>query len=125
VVVGRTNCNAENVNANRRLYQRTRSDEALRERWEATYMEAKRKYQAEIKKAKSTSWKEFCNVVASINPWSQVYKLPAGKTRTASIMTTTRKPDGTETSSLHETVNVILDYLFTEDSEEDNSRHKT
>jgi hypothetical protein len=30
------------VNANRRLYQRTRSDEALRERRKTTYMEAKR-----------------------------------------------------------------------------------
>ena len=39
-------------------------------------------------------------------------------------MTTIRKPDGTETTSLHETVNVILDYLFTEDSEEDNLHHK-
>jgi hypothetical protein len=114
------------INANRRLYQRTRSDEALRERRKATYMEAKSTYQAEIKKAKSTSWKEFCNVAASIrvNPWSQVYKLGTGKTRRASIMTTIRKHDGTETSSLHETVNVILDYLFTEDSEEDNSHHK-
>ena len=112
------------VNVNRRLYQRTRSDEALRERRKATYMEAKRKYQVEIKKAKSTSWKEFCNVAASINPWSQVYKLVAGKTRTGSIMTTIRKPDRTETLSLHETVNVILDYLFTEDSKEDNLYHK-
>jgi hypothetical protein len=59
----------------RRLHQRTRSDEALRERWKATYMEARRTYQVEIKKVKSTSWKEYCNIAASINPWSQVYKL--------------------------------------------------
>ena len=112
------------VNANRRLYQRTRHDEALRERRKATYMETKRIYQVEIKKTKFTSWKEYCNVAASINPWSQVYKLAAGKSRTGNIMTTIRKPDGTETTSLHETVNVILDYLFTEDSEEDNLHHK-
>jgi hypothetical protein len=78
----------------------------------------------EIKKAKSASWNEYCNVAASINPWSQEYKLAAGKTRTGSIMTTIRKPDGTETTNLHETVNVILDSLFTENSEEDNSHHK-
>ena len=87
-------------------------------------MEAKRTYQAEIKKAKSTSWKEYCNVAASVNPWSQVYKLAAGKTRECSKMTTIRKLDGTETTSLHETVNIILDYLFTEDSGEDNLHHK-
>ena len=95
------------VNANRRLYQRTRNGEALKERRKATYMEAKRTYQAETKKAKCTSEKEFYNVAASINPWSQVYKLAAGKTRTGSIMTTIRKPDGTKTTSLHETVNPL------------------
>ena len=69
------------VNANRRLYQRTKSDEVLRKMRKATYMETKGTYQAEIKKAKSTSRKEHCNVAASVNPWSQVYKLAAGKTR--------------------------------------------
>ena len=38
--------------------------------------------------------------------------------------TTIRKPDGTETTSLQETLNVILDYLFREDSGEDNLHHK-
>ena len=56
------------VNANRRLFQRTKNDEALRERRKATYKEAKRNYQAEINKAKLNSWKEFCNVAASVNP---------------------------------------------------------
>jgi len=46
------------VNANRRLYQRTKNDEALRERRKTTYKEAKRNYQAEISKAKLISWKE-------------------------------------------------------------------
>jgi len=87
-------------------------------------METKRTYQAEMKKAKSTSWKEYCNVAASVNPWSQVHKLAAGKTRECSKMTTVRKPDGTQTTSLHETANVIVDYLCTEDSGEDNLRHK-
>jgi hypothetical protein len=97
------------VNANRRLYQSTKSDEVLRERRKATYVGTKLTYQAEIKKAKSTSWKEYCNVAASVNPWSQVYKLAAGKTRECSKMTTIRKPGGTKTTSLHETANVILD----------------
>ena len=39
-------------------------------------------------------------------------------------MTTIRKPDETETTSLHETANVILEYIFTEDSGEDNLHHK-
>ena len=40
-------------------------------------------------------------------------------------MTTIRKPDGTEKTSLHETLNAILDYLLTEDSLLDNPHHKT
>ena len=115
----------QKVNANRRLYQRTKNDEALREKRKATYMEAKRKYKTEIKKARASSWKEYCNVTASLNPWSQVYKLASGKAKTANIMTTIRKPDGTETTSLHETLNAILDYLLTEDSLLDNPHHKT
>jgi len=124
VVDGETNSNEEKINANSGLYQRTKSDEVLRERRKATYMETKRTYQAEMKKAKSTSSNEYCNVAASVNPRSQVYKLAAGKTKECSKMTTVRKPDGTQTTSLHETANVILDYLFTEESGEDKLHHK-
>jgi hypothetical protein len=60
------------------------------------------KDQAEIKKEKFNSWKEYCNVAASTNPWSQVHKLTAGKTPANSIMTTLRKPDGSETSNIQE-----------------------
>jgi hypothetical protein len=81
-------------------------------------------YQAIIKKEKLNSWKEYCNVAASINPWSQVYKLVAGKTRANSIMTTLRKPDGSEMASIQETMNTLLDYLSTEDREEDTLHHK-
>jgi hypothetical protein len=70
-----------------------------------------------IKKEKCNSWKEYCNVAASTNPWSQVYKLAAGKTRANNIMNTLRKPDGSETSSIQETMEVMLEYHFTEDIE--------
>ena len=57
-------------------------------------------------------------MAASTNPRSQVYKIAAGKTRANSIMTTLRKPDGSETSSIQETMKVMRDYFFTEDREE-------
>jgi hypothetical protein len=112
------------VNACRRLYQRTRNDEEQRERRKQKYVEEKRKYQVEIKKEKFNSCKEYCNVTASTNPWSQVYKLVAGKTCANSIMTRLRKPDGSATSSIQETMNVMLDHLFTGDTEEDTLHHK-
>ena len=58
-------------------------------------------------------------MTSSSNPWSQVYKLATGKVRSKSIMTTLRKPDGTETSSILETMNIMLDHLITVDREEE------
>ena len=64
------------------------------------------------KKEEFKLWKEYCNVSASSNPWYQVYKLATGKIRTNSIMTTLGKPDGTETSSILETMNIVLDHFI-------------
>jgi hypothetical protein len=75
------------VNTCRRLFLRTRNDEVLREKRKKKYLEAKRTYQAGFKQEKLNSWKEFSNVESSINRWSQVYKLAAGKTPAKSIMT--------------------------------------
>jgi len=45
------------VNAYRRLFQRTKNDEKLREDRKKNYGESKRTYQTEIKKEKLNSWK--------------------------------------------------------------------
>ena len=94
------------INALRRLYQRTRNNEELRVSRKHKYFEEK--YKFEIRKEKFNLWKEYCNVTASLNLWFQVYKLAKGKVRTNSIMITMRKPDGTETSSILETMNIML-----------------
>jgi len=39
-------------------------------------------------------------------------------------MTTLRKPDGSETTSIQDTVKVMLEYLFAEDREEETLHHK-
>ena len=62
-------------------------------------------------------------MTASTNPWSQVYKIAAGKTRANSIMTTLRKPGGLETLSIQETIKVMLEYHFPEDREEEETHH--
>ena len=54
-------------------------------------------------------------MTSSTNPWSQVYKLATGKARSNNIKTTLRKPDGTETTSILETLNIMLDHLITVD----------
>jgi hypothetical protein len=67
------------INAIRRLYQRTRNNEELRESRKHKYHEYKKKYQYEIRKEKLISWKEYCNVAASLNAWSHVFKLQQEK----------------------------------------------
>jgi len=112
------------INALRRLYHRTRHNEKLRQSMEHKYLEEKKMYQYDIRKEKLNSWKEYCNVAASLNPRSQVYKQATGKVRTNRIMTTLRKPDGIVTSSILETMNTMLDHLITDDGEEENQNHK-
>jgi hypothetical protein len=113
------------VNAKRRLFQRTVNDIVLSEKRKVKYKEVKREYQNEINKAKINSWKEFCNVGASVNPWSQVYKVAAGKTKGVSGMTAITRPGGTETTNLQETINEILDHLYKEDDGEETPHHKS
>jgi hypothetical protein len=63
------------INALRRRYQRTTKNDGLRESRKNQYQDEKTKYQAAIKKRKIKSWKEFCNITSSTNPWNAVYKL--------------------------------------------------
>jgi hypothetical protein len=113
------------TNALRRLYQRTKNIEELRESRKHRYFEEKKKYQSEIRKEKFNSWKEYCNVTASVNPWPQVYKLAAGKARKNTITTTLRKPDGTMTKNIRDTLNTMLDHIIPEDEEEETIHHKS
>jgi hypothetical protein len=67
------------VNALRRKYQRTGNNEELREQCKTQYLEGKARYAAKIKKENISSWKEYCNMTSSTNPWKEVHKLGAGK----------------------------------------------
>jgi len=60
------------INALRRLHQRTRNNEELRESRKHKYFEEKKSYQYEIRREKLNSWKVYCSVTASLNPWSHV-----------------------------------------------------
>jgi hypothetical protein len=54
-----------------------------------------------------------------------VYKLATGKMRSNSILTTIRRPDGTVTSGLAETVNAMTDHFTPADHEiTDSEYHK-
>jgi ribonuclease HI len=113
------------VNALRRRYQRTREDEDLRSHREKLYTEAKKEYAAKIRKEKSSSWKEFCNMTPYTNPWNEVYRFAAGKRKDPTLITTLRKPDGSLTADVNETLKLMLDHFAPEDNlHEDSEIHK-
>jgi uncharacterized membrane protein YheB (UPF0754 family) len=103
------------LNTIRRRYQRTRDIE-LRESRKKTYHTEKSCYQAAIKREKLKSWKEFCTLTTSTNPWNVVYKLATNKLKTSPTMTTIQKPDGSYTESLEETMQVMLDHHIAVDN---------
>ena len=67
------------TNALRRLYQRTKNNNGLRERRRVQYTTAKTAYQAAIRKEKTLSWKKHCTATSPTNPWNGIYKIASVK----------------------------------------------
>ena len=112
------------INAMRRRFQRTHNIES-RESHKNAYHEEKSSYQAAIKREKLKSWKEYCNLTSSTNPWNAVYKITSNKNKKSPTMTTILKPDVSYISNLNETMQVMLDHLITKDNQtEDTECHK-
>jgi hypothetical protein len=115
----------KHTNAHRRRYQRTRTNEGLREQRKPRNLEEKARYEATIRRKKLRFWKAYCNLTTSSNPWNKVYKIAAGKARTNKHLTTLRKPDVSLTQDLTETLHLILEHFTPDDKEEeDNEYHK-
>ena len=111
------------TNALRRRFQRTRNNEGLMEQRKTSYLEEKVRYEATIKREKIHSWKEYCNLTTSTNPWNEVYKLAAGKSRNNTQLTTLRKPDRSLTEDMRETLQLMQDHFTPEDKEKDDTDH--
>jgi len=65
------------VNALRRRYQRTKKNEELREQRKTIFRRESKVGNNNQKRKKNSSWKEYCNMTSSTNPWNDVYKLAA------------------------------------------------
>jgi hypothetical protein len=83
-------------------FQRTRANEDLRVQRKTRYLEEKAMYEATTRRKKLRSWKAYCNLTSSSNPWNEVYKTAAGKTRAYKQLTTLWRPDGSLTQDLTE-----------------------
>jgi hypothetical protein len=54
------------VNAQRRRYQRTRGNNTLRDQRKEQYLATNAEYATTIRRERSVSWKEFCNMTSTI-----------------------------------------------------------
>jgi len=64
-------------------------------------------------------------MASATNPWAEIYRLPAGKRKQVAQITMLRKPDGTSTTNLHETLTHMIRYFTPEDNQnDDNEYHK-
>jgi hypothetical protein len=115
---------SKTTNALRRNYQTTTDNKEQREN-KATYLHQKSKYAATIKREKTKSWKEYCNLTTEANPWNTVYRLAAGKKRNNTQKTTLRKPESSLTKDTKEILKLMQEYFTPEDNEyKDSNYHK-
>jgi hypothetical protein len=110
------------TNALRRLYQRTRNNEELREKRKAEYFESKATYAATIKREKIRSWKVYCDMSMATNPWGAIYKIAAGKRNTRTQFTTLRKRDRILTA--HKMISLMMETVAPWDNRGHNDYHK-
>ena len=82
------------TNALRRRYQRTNSNENLRQERKEKLFNGRREYEGKMQEAKLKSWKTFCTINDGVNPWDIVYNIAAGKIRTTTRLTTIEKKMG-------------------------------
>jgi hypothetical protein len=78
-----------------------------------------------LRKSKIISWKQYCNATTTSNPWNAVYKLASDNLKQSSTLSTLRKPDGSDTKDLAETIRYMIETFTPEDKEEtDSVSHK-
>lgn len=98
------------VRAHRRRYQNARGE--IRQHYKEIYLKNLAIYQENLTKARNSSWKEFCGSISKNNPFTLPYKIAAEKLKTKTLLGSIQRKDGTQTSTLRETIELILTTLF-------------
>ena len=109
--------------AMRRRYQWTTNNADLRQERELQYQEGNRTYQAKLREAKLKLWKDFCSRTQSSNPWNSAYRYADGKIRGMLTLTTFKDSNNTYTADISSTLNEMMDYFISEDSESSDGAH--
>ena len=64
-------------------------------------------------------------MTSSANQWNEVYKLAPWKRKNNTKLTTLRKPDGSLTADIRETLQHMLEYFVPEDKDNDDTDFHT
>jgi hypothetical protein len=92
----------KDVHAKKKIPTKVNSE--VREQRKEQYLAAKAEYTVAIRREKSKSWKEFCNLTSVTNPWNAIYKMAVRKTKHATQLTTLRLQEGSLTKNIQDTL---------------------
>ncbi|KAJ4448236.1 hypothetical protein ANN_10250 [Periplaneta americana] len=121
----RVNDSAEENKCNEKAISENQIQPRVKRRTKVSISGSQKEYERTMTKEKINSWKRYCSLTPSSNPWNEVYRIASGKTRKPIPLTTLKKPGGSLTSSLKETLQLMIDYFVPEDEEAaDNNCHK-
>ena len=83
------------------------------------YRTLRNRYKSLIRSTRTNSWRDFVTECGNETPWSIVYRSAVGKATQKKASSSVRRPDGSQTMSMKETLNCLLKTHFPRDSEED------
>ena len=112
------------LNAARRRFQRTSAND-IRELYKRKYLDLRKKYNHMLVDAKNESWKKFLSGINNLDVWKKLYTYGVKENFMKRIeITGLQLQSGNCTSSLEETIDVILDKAFPPDCDRfDNAFH--
>lgn len=107
------------VRRSRKRYQNNRRNERERDYHLERYNEMRRAYKQKIRDVKEKSFQSYVERDLSRDPWGGVYKLAAEKLKLETVMTTVRKEGNTNTESMKETLEAIMNGIVEDDTEDE------
>ena len=80
------------------------------------YLNAYHEYKTAIKVAKYESFRQFCTIDDNSDPWSSIYRILKTKKQVSAPLKPLQRTDGTYTATETETMTLLLEKYFPEDS---------
>lgn len=99
------------MRAKKRRWGQTRHEESRRQ-----FASARTTYLNAVMDAKRQAWNEAIRSANDGDPWNKAYKLLRGKLKENTKVVTLKRPDGTSTKGIEDTIQYLLDSLIPDDN---------